>query len=250
MSQALRQTSRTIQVSVREGRLVIDRILLTLGIPSGYIAAMREGILLSEALGYGGFARLFREYAVLAEPFLQRMRIEEHGNNCLHIDGGGAHAWVVVPTVADLATDLARRFGQARITITGVRAPTELCVISSLAGRAGTKADVTPTDKGSGREATRLLTTNAPVPRSLEQRDPVLHEAMCYGLAAEEDLWRSLYQLSNCALAEDSVVSRRHAGPVILLDDGTIVGRLPNDDDFDPKMLQIADPTQLAKELN
>jgi hypothetical protein len=34
------------------------------------------------------------------------------------------------------------------------------------------------------------------------------------------------------------VVSRRHAGPVILQDDGTVLGRLPGDDDFDINMLR------------
>ena len=39
------------------------------------------------------------------------------------------------------------------------------------------------------------------------------------------------------ALAADTVVSRRHAGPMIVNDDGTIIGRKDNDDETDISFL-------------
>ena len=63
-----------------------------------------------------------------------------------------------------------------------------------------------------------------------------------HGYEVAESTWRGMHALSNRALAPDSVVSRRHAGPVVLADDGRLLGRVPGDDDFDMNMLKKVAP--------
>ncbi|QDY99160.1 hypothetical protein FQ775_01555 [Nitratireductor mangrovi] len=235
MTAAGEMRSRTIHVSVREGRLVVDRVLLTLAIPAGYIPAVREVILTSESLGLGGFGHLLQAVDSVAEPFLDAVTVQETPDRGIRIDGGEIHAWMLAPTAIDLLVDQARRSGTSTISLTGIREPRELEVMQGLATRYGARISV---DVDAHKGGITLTARNTSPPRSLEDWDPLLFRAMRDRFPVEETTWRALYTLSNRALAPDSVLSRRHAGPVILLEDGTIVGRQPADDDFDPEMLK------------
>jgi hypothetical protein len=63
--------------------------------------------------------------------------------------------------------------------------------------------------------------------------DPLLRELQQDGVLIEAELWWRIYHLAQRALTPDSVVSRRHAGPLIVNDDGTVIGRKDNDDETD-----------------
>jgi len=215
---------RTLHVSVREARMSVERTLLTCGVPSGAAHGVRECILLSEALGLGGFRYLLEKHACLQWAAFQSVAAKDSA-----LDGGGIHAWLVLPTLMDLAVAQARRDGVAVLIVTNVVEPRELKVAEALAKRYGAEAAVLE-----GAIAVR----NASRPVTAEQWDPLLRAAMKHGFDVAEETWRALHALSNGALAPDSVVSRRHAGPVILQDDGSIRGRLPQDDDFDMSMLK------------
>ena len=239
---------RTIHVSVRESRLVVDRLLLTLGLSKGFIPAVREAVLLSQSMDLGGFSHLHDSHGILASPGPDAIRVQDEAEGSLIIEGQGIHAWLLLPTITDLAVDLARRFGRAKLAITGAQAMEELLVMSALARRHGAHAELSrPAGKTDNASVVCMTVSNRSRPRTLEQWDPLLFAAMRDGFAVDESMWRTLYDLSNRALAPDSVVSRRHAGPVILLDDGTIVGRPPADDDFDPTMLQLPDPSKIQE---
>jgi hypothetical protein len=169
------------------------------------------------------------------------MRVDEVQEGTLHIDATGLHAWLLAPTVTDLAVDLARKHGRAQVRIRGATAASELPIIGELVKRHGAAATVREWHgEGALDDCTVLTVTNTARPRSIEQSDPLLHEALAHGFAMQESLWRALNAASNAALAPDSVISRRHAGPVIMQDDGTLFGRIPADDDFDLKMLSTA----------
>lgn len=220
---------RMLSISVRECRMFVERILLTCRLPSGYVHGVREAVFLSEGLGLGGLRHLLECHATLRMDGFEHLRVREKADGDLHVDGAGLHAWILLPTVVDLAVDGARRLGRAGVTVTGVASPAELGVASALARR---QAAVIEARDG------RLEARNAPHPRTAEQWDPILHRALRNGYAVEETLWREVHRLANTALAPDSVQSRRHAGPVILRDDGTLQGRVPQDDDFDMNMLK------------
>lgn len=231
---------RAFQVALRECRLVTERILLTLGLPQGCIPAIRESIILSHAMGLGGFKHLHDARPTLAQVGYGAMQMKEAAHGALEIDGGRIHAWLIAQTVADLAVDIARRQGSGIVRLVNVSVPEELGVIEGLATRHGARATVETRQQNSDA-VTVVTATNTSRPRDLDHWDPYLANGIRHHFPVDEQLWHALYHLSNAALAPDSVVSRRHAGPVILLDDGTIVGRLPSDDDFDPQMLKKAE---------
>lgn len=229
------RNSLTMQVSVREARLVIERLLLTTDLPKGYIRAVRECVLVSQAAGLRGFAGL-SDLAMLATPFVDVLKVVSEGE-MISFDAGGVHAWVAMPTILDLAIAASRRGGIHKFAVLNVRAAGELACMTHLAQRHGAAFDVQFPSVESGSEVVILSIYNTAKPRTFEAQYPLLADALLHGFTSSRDLWRSLYERSSGALAPDSIQSRRHAGPVIVLDDGTIVGRPPVDDDFDPAML-------------
>jgi len=229
---------RMVAVSVREARMWVERILLVAGLPPGYVPATRECVLVSQALALGGFRRLLAVYDGLEMGRFAKIAVDSSHDEELAVDAAGLDAWVLAPTLTDLAVDVARKCGRADVRVRRVLDVDELQVITALARRQGANATVLAShgDADGGSAAVRV--TNLAQPGSVEEADPLLHDALLNGFPVDEALWKAVYDLQKRALARDSVVSRRHAGPVIMLDDGTIVGRRPNDDDFDPTMLR------------
>lgn len=221
-----------IHVSVREARMAVERILLTCGIAKGYVPAVRDAVLLSQSLGLGGFERLRADRESLVNPALSAMKLHERRPDDLLFDGGGLHAWLVLPTACDLAVAAARRCGRAEMQLRHVVAPGELAVLAALAQRQGAQAQVQPVGDGA---SVRL--SHAPRPRTIEDSDPWLMHAIRHGWPFGREAWREIYALSNKALAPDSVLSRRHAGPVLVDEQGRLVGRVPVDDETDLRTL-------------
>lgn len=235
---------RTVHVSVREARMWVDRILLVAGLPSGYVHATRECVLVSQALGLGGLRRLLANHGHLDMARFGAIRVEQPRDDELVVDGAGLDAWLLAPTLADLAIDVARRCGRADVRVRSVEDADELQVITALARRQGASATVLASRGDIDADCAALRIANLARPRSIEEADLLLREALRSGFPVDEALWKAVYDLQKRALARDSVVSRRHAGPVIMLDDGTIVGRRPNDDDFDTSMLRSVPASQ------
>ncbi|HSV84580.1 MAG TPA: hypothetical protein VLK85_35710 [Ramlibacter sp.] len=221
-----------IHVSVREARMAVERILLTCELPKGYVPAVRECVLLSQSLGLGGFEALHQAHTLLARPDLARMQAAEGSKHEIEFDGGGLHAWIVLPTALDLAVANARRHGRCELRVRGVQCPEELHVAGALAKRHGAVAHVTEAG-----DAMVVSVINAARPRTAEQWDPLLRDAILHGWRFGRARWREVYALSNKALAPDSVVSRRHAGPVVVDAEGQLVGRVPVDDETDLRTL-------------
>jgi len=67
--------------------------------------------------------------------------------------------------------------------------------------------------------------------------DPLLDEILENGTPIAEDLWWRVWALAQTALAPDTDISRRHAGAVIVMPDGSVIGRTDNDDETDPAFM-------------
>ncbi|ARP94130.1 hypothetical protein [Bordetella genomosp. 13] len=231
---------RVLTLSVREVRLIVDRILLTLDVPSGLVPSLRDTILASQHLGKAGFLGLHDEsrLAALRDSVgrLGQVRCRDE-HEVLHLDAAGMHAWLVLPTWCDLLVDAARRRRVLRSRLTNVQEASELAVLAVLAARHGVAVDLSVEDGAAGAR----VTADTPPADSLAQRDPLLWQAIKQGYAVHESAWWPLYHASKRALSPDSVASRRHAGPTLVLDDGTIVGRAPADDDTDIALLRRVD---------
>lgn len=223
-------------ISVREARLTQDRIFLAAGVPDGLVPSVREHALVSAALGLGGFAMTMAQHAAIGASCADAQPLcTVTGDDPLAIDGRGHHAWLIGATVLDLVLAAAQATGRGHATLHRVDCADELAALAALANRHGARAEVRVT----GTDATLDVTLQTP-PRTLAEWDPVIERALRDGLACDAALWWQLHHLSNRALSPDTVESRRHAGPIIVAEDGSVIGR-PVDDDTDMSLLHKAE---------
>lgn len=204
-------TPETLRVMPREMRLMSERILSLTALPKGFALMITDVVMYSESMGLGGFALLEQRLDSLKEANMTRLSLSDDGGR---LDAGGQHAWCVVPSVIDLL----QLEGVERIEVANVTDPGELKIAEGLGARAGLAITV----KGMLISASRR-----------DPGDPVLDRLMQDGCTVPAPQWWRIYELAQTALLPDSAVSRRHAGPVIVTEDGRVIGRKDNDDDTD-----------------
>ena len=211
----------------REVRLVVERILLLTPLPAGMVPAVRDVLLYSAAAGLGGLPALRRDFAALRAARPDAVALSEAGHGEARLEAHGQHSWLVLPMVLDVLAELVAAHGSGRLAIQDALAPEELATACAMGGRLGLAITVVD----AGPAAVVLSAT----PGGVE--DPVLARALRDGIPTEAALWWELHHLSNTSLSPDTPESRRHAGPVIVLEDGRVIGRSDHDDDTDMSLL-------------
>lgn len=225
------QPASTLRVMPREMRLMTERVFSLTSLPKGFFLAVQDAVMYSERLGLGGFAQLAQRFEHLKRTDPARITVVGEENETLRLDAAGQHAWFVLPSLVDLLGELVQRFGMGRITVIDALDPTELRVAVPFGARSG--LSVTFKDG----EAPQLTAVPRRVTGDVRHDEPLLWELLQDGAPIEAELWWRIYHLAQKALAPDSVVSRRHAGPLIVNDDGTVIGRKDNDDETDISFL-------------
>jgi hypothetical protein len=220
--------SQIMAASLRECRMVLERLVLIERLDPGLTPALRDSALFS-AFHHRGFGHISATIEGLRATSGGTPILREHADH-LKVDCAGAHAWLVVDALVDLAVDLYRLGRPAVVQAANVAAPEELAVASYLAEAHNLDVRV---------EGTRLTVAGGKTPAALDQirRD---------GVPVEPATWWALFKRANHALAPDSFESRRHAGPVMVDAHGRIVGRADEDEtDFN----LLAEPALLAAGL-
>ncbi|MEQ3624768.1 MAG: hypothetical protein ABNH26_05605 [Celeribacter sp.] len=221
-------TETTLRVMPREMRLMSERVLSLTALPKGFALMVGDMVMYSQAMGLGGFALLLDRMESLSAADPARLTLIDGATPVL--DAQGEHGWFVVPSLMDLLEDQLLRGPTATLEIVNVTDAEELRVATGLGQRRGLKIAF---------EGTRATATRDAV------ADPVLDTVMAHGCDIPADFWWTLYHTAQTALTPDSVVSRRHAGVNIVLEDGRIIGRSDNDDDTDARFISRPDtPTQ------
>ncbi len=213
-------TDQMLRVMPREMRMMSERILSLTALPKGFALMVGDVVLYSQAMGLGGFALLLDRIDSLLPADPTRLRLDE--TDGLRLDGGGEHAWFVVPSALDLLREQLAEGAQAKVEIANVADPAEIGIAVGLGHRAGLLVEA----------AGGSLTARAVPPA-----DPVLDRVMADGCPIPAKMWWQVWALAQTALTPDSVVSRRHAGVNIVTDDGQIIGRTDNDDDTDASFI-------------
>lgn len=218
----------SLTVSLREMRMVFERLVQVTRVEAGLVPSLRDCALYSAALGLGGFARLTAnlEAVKAAEPHSVCLV----GDTELIVDGGGQHAWIVANAALELAIGDLRIGGKGIVKVRSAAEIGEMKVAEALAQRFGLKANV----------AIDGTTATIAVSPATDTSDVALLDTIRRsGLAVDATLWWELYHRSAEALAPDSYLSRRHAGPIIVEADGKIIGR--QDEDETDVSLLLAD---------
>ena len=235
-------SNQTLRVMPREMRMMSERVLSMTGQPKGFFMAVQDVVMYSQALGLGGFALLEDRFEALGEAQPEKISILSETGATLCLDGGGQHAWFAMPAVIDLLGELVARFGHAEIVVTGIIDPPELKIAEGL----GCRSQLAVTFI-SGAAAT-LKARARPVSGDVRSDDPILWDVLENGTEIDASLWWRIYHLAKKALAPDSIVSRRHAGPMIVNHDGTVIGRKDNDDETDISFLVAPRPAETPTE--
>lgn len=216
MSTCQSNPSAVMTVSLREMRMVFERLLQVTRIESGLVPALRDCALYSAALGLGGFASLAQTLETISKADPRALSLDG-----LTIDCGGQHAWLAADAALDVATENLRTGGAGVVTVRNAADLGELRVVEALAQRFGLKAIVTI-----GATAATIAVSPATDPSGIATLDAIRRE----GVRVEAALWWTLYHRSADALAPDSYLSRRHAGPIIVEADGKVIGRQDEDE--------------------
>lgn len=225
------QSNEILRVMPREMRMMSERILSMTGQPKGLFLALQDVPMYSQKLGLGGFALLEKRFDELCEARPERIAIVSEEGVRLQLDARGEHAWFVLPAVIDLLGELVARFGKAAVTVADAVDHEEFKLVEAFAQRNGLSVTASP-----GGD-TIFKATPRPLVGDVRQDDPLLWSLLEDGLPIQSELWWRIYYLAKKALAADSIVSRRHAGPMIVNQDGTVIGRKDNDDETDVSFL-------------
>lgn len=224
-------TDLTLRIMPREMRMMTERVFSLSGQPKGFFLMLQDVVMYSQKLGLGGFALLETRWESLKKADPSRFSIVHEAGDTLTLDAGGQPAWFVIPTVIDLLGELTARHGRASVTVSNVIDPAELRLAADLAARGG--LSVTFTEGAQPILAATAVAASGDVSKD----EPLLWDLLQNGVAIDADLWWRIYAIAQKALAPDSVVSRRHAGPIIVNDDGSIIGRKDSDDETDLSFL-------------
>ncbi|MBB6468861.1 hypothetical protein HNQ96_004748 [Aminobacter lissarensis] len=235
------QLHQILRVMPREMRMMSERILSMTGQPKGFFLSVQDVPMYSQKLGLGGFALLESRFDALCNACVGEIAIASEDKAKLWLDGRGQHAWFVLPAAIDLLGELVARFGKAELVVADAIDPEELKIAEAFAQRNGLSVDVTIASEVTLKACGRVLTGD------VRYDDPLLWSVLESGLPVQAELWWRIYALAKKALAADSVVSRRHAGPMIVNQDGTVIGRKDNDDETDVSFL-IAPRTETQTE--
>ncbi|MEO3803590.1 hypothetical protein [Nonomuraea sp. B1E8] len=203
-------TANRLTVSLRETRVMTERLLLLLGVPKGAVPAVREMIVDAEALGLGGLA--FLDSAQAAATSWRAPALTAASGGRVTVEAHGMPAPYAAPALLDLGVALQREHGRAEIEVGGVRSAHLLLVLPHAALPYGAGVDVTCGDGAPRLTVGERAPAADPVPRHLAR-------AVRRGLEVDAALWWRLYHRSNDALTEDTPVSRRHAGATLDPDD-------------------------------
>jgi hypothetical protein len=214
--------STNLQIKPREMRLMSERIFSLSSLPKGFALTLTDVPMYSQMQGLGGFTLMEQRQTALLNADPRSLSLTAEAGAEMTLDAGGQHAWVALPTALDLLGEGCARFGQARLTVINAIDHDELALAVGLGLRLGLK--VTP-----GETCLTALPCAA--------ADPVLDRALSDGTRIDAELWWRIYALARTALAPDTPASRRHAGVIIVTEDGTVIGRKDNDDDSDVSLL-------------
>ncbi|MGW0779442.1 hypothetical protein [Streptomyces sp. NPDC002913] len=244
--------AETLRLSLRELRLVTERLLQAQGLALGAVPAVRDLVLHAQAAGLPALEHLAEGLSDADRAGSGRVEIAAEAPDRLVADCLGQSALVVAPALLDL---LQAESGERVVLWAGRIARAGLAgVLEHQGADRGVVVTVTPAPSDTAPEAGL-----PPVPAALagegvllvmERRapeppdDPELSRllplvgslpaarAVRTGVETPAALWWSLFEDSARALSTESVTSLKHAGATAVDENGVIEPDLTDDVDF------------------
>ena len=223
---------QTLLLTLREIRLIFERLVQAAGTPHGMLPAARDAAVAAALATPDGLARMPDWIAALRGSACRPVDVSEVTGG-LTVDCRGQHAFHCAETLLDIMVDAARTCGTGMATARNVTCADALAGIRVLAEKHGFAVDVSHV--GDTVHLALLPRRSADI--------TTLDLLRLEGRAVPAALWWQLYDGSLEALAPDSFESRRHAGTVRVEADGRLVGR--NDEDETDLSMLTADTSAI-----
>jgi hypothetical protein len=257
-----------IAVSVREARIVVERFLSVVGVPMGAVAPIRDVIVDAQALGLPALEHLGHDLAAPQAFRAVHWSVADPGT--VSVDGHGLSACLVAPDVLDLAVAYAHRLGAAVVEVGNVAHPHFLAALTASAHLYGVHLGVgLPSGdlwvaRGATREplvrladaaagasegVTRIVCTVVSRGHGDRADSAAVQRALRDGFTVDAELWWTLWDRANQALAPDSMLSRTHAGASVYDDAGRLLGELGEewDDGYVPPGGSATEVSSIAR---
>ncbi|MCU1518934.1 MAG: hypothetical protein JWQ75_3655 [Pseudarthrobacter sp.] len=215
-------------MSVRECRLILERLLVAAGLGPGEVPAARDALLAAEIHGLG-----LLEY-IHAEPLTipaQPVTYTETGSE-IFVDGAGRLAALLIPALRDIILER----GTVRILIRNVDAPQLIGALESVPELDSSRLTVDVTSA----ESAAIAASPGDSAQQRDAREQRITNAHLNGLPVPGVVWLDLYQRSNAALHTESAKTRSHAGYKDVDETGRIVKQMDDDVDIDFALNQAA----------
>lgn len=225
----MNDVERVLVASVRECRLVLERLAQVAGLDAGLVPAVRDFVLDAEMAGAGALVAVDREPDLLvpvagADP--GSVAVDDAGEGQLRVDGFGQSTALAGPALFDLLVAAVLAASTATLTAVRIRNPGFCAGMTVGAHRYGVSVRVQVSGVDTVHLTGAAIPGGRPDPGSSPEvlAGPVLWQALQTGINVSHERWFRLWERANEALAHDSEQSRRHAGPTLILPDGTVVG--------------------------
>ncbi|MFD3608844.1 hypothetical protein ACFWXA_12370 [Streptomyces atroolivaceus] len=244
--------AETVRLSLRELRLITERLLQAQGLALGAVHAVRDLVLHAQAAGLPALQFLSEGLSAADRAGSGRVEIAAEAPGTLVVDCLGQSALVVAPALLDL---LQAEPGE-RVTLWAGRV--ERTALAAVLEHQGTDRGVVLTVTPASADAAPAAGL-PPLPEALagdgvllvmERRAPELPDdpellrllplvgslpaarAVHTGVETSAALWWSLFEDSARALSTESVTSLKHAGATAVDENGVIEPDLTDDVDF------------------
>ncbi|MFJ8748044.1 hypothetical protein ACIREO_01675 [Streptomyces sp. NPDC102441] len=244
--------AETLRLSLRELRLVTERLLQAQGLALGAVHAVRDLVLHAQAAGLPALQFLAEGLSAADRDGSGRVEIAAETPDALVVDCLGQSALVVAPALLDLLQAVPGErvtLWAGRVERAGLAAVLEhqgtdrgvVITVTPTAPDAAPAAGLPPLPEGLDGEGVLLV---------MERRAPELPDdsdllrlmslvgslpaarAVRTGVETPAALWWSLFEDSAHALSTESVTSLKHAGATAVDENGVIEPDLTDDVDF------------------
>lgn len=241
--------AETLRLSLRELRLITERLLQAQGLALGAVAAVRDLVLHAQAAGLPALQFLADGLGEADREGSGRVEIAAEAPGTLAVDCLGQSALVVAPALLDLlqavpgerVTLWAGHIEHAGLASVLEHQGTDRGVVITVTRTAAPAAGLPPLPEALAGEGVLLV---------MERRAPELPDnpellrllqltgslpaarAVHTGVETPAALWWSLFEDSAHALSPESVTSLKHAGATAVDENGVIEPDLTDDVDF------------------
>ncbi|GAA3285166.1 hypothetical protein [Paenarthrobacter aurescens] len=218
-------------MSVRECRLILERLLVASGALPGEVPAARDALLAAEVHGLGLLQLIHAQPLTLPS---KPVRYDEAGPIVV-VDGSGRLSALLIPALRDIILER----GTVEISVSNVTAPELLQALDTVPELDSRRISVSVQDSNTVVvSAEPANDTEAAKRRAARTRR--ITDAHLNGLPVPGVVWLELYQRSNAALLSESAETRSHAGYKDVDETGRIVKQMDDDVDVEFALQQLA----------